>query len=203
MKNRFMGEFFMNDKSEDRRVRKTEKALRESLAILMAQKNIRNISVQELSDLADLNRATFYLHYRDIYELQERIEEDAAKEINAILDAHIPVASSSKNPYPLFVALLGYINENAGLCEMLLSENNNKSFLDKLCKIVEDRCLHFWFENHRFTDAEEELSYFSSFIVYGFGAAITKWVRTGMKYSPEKFAEIMGNMGLYGLGFMG
>jgi len=191
----------MNEKNEDRRVRKTKKALRESLAILIAQKNIRDISVQELSNLADLNRATFYLHYKDIYELQQQIEDEVADEINTILDHHMPTVSK-QNPYPLFVALLGYIKENAGLCDMLLSENSNHSFLEKLCAIIEKRCLHSWLEHPRLSNAEEDISYFTSYIVYGYVAAITKWVRTGMKSPPDKLAEMMGNMGLYGIGFL-
>ena len=46
----------MNEKQDDRRVRKTKKALREGFAVLLAQKNIKDISVRELTDLADLHR---------------------------------------------------------------------------------------------------------------------------------------------------
>ena len=52
---------FMNiDIKEDRRVRKTKKALRESLAELLAEKSIQYISVRELTDKADVHRSTFY-----------------------------------------------------------------------------------------------------------------------------------------------
>jgi len=199
----------VNEKNEDRRIRKTKKALRESLIILMAEKNIRDISVQELSDLADLNRATFYLHYKDIYELQQQIEDEVVVEINTILDRHMPTILNRHMPtvsgqkhHPLFVALLSYIEENARLCNMLFSENSNRSFLDKLCTIIEERCLRSWLEDSRLSKTEEELSYFTSYVVYGYVAAIAKWVRTGMQSPPEKLAEMMSNMGLYGIGFL-
>lgn len=194
-------EFFMNDVTRDRRVRKTKKALREGLSVLMAQKNIREISVQELSDLADLNRATFYLHYRDIYDLQQQIENEVVEEINAIMEQYMPTKEGD-HPYPLFVALLTYIEDNASLCKMLLGKNSSRTFLDKLCTIVEERCLRTWLANYRVQEMEEELSYFSSYIVYGYVAIIEKWVESGMETTPEKLAGMMGSMGLYGIGFL-
>lgn len=56
----------------DRRVRKTKAQLLQSLMTLMQEKDIKDISVKELSDLADINRGTFYLHYRDVYDMLDR-----------------------------------------------------------------------------------------------------------------------------------
>ena len=56
----------------DRRVRKTKRALRTALAELITQKELRHITVQELADRADVHRATFYLHYQDVYDLYEQ-----------------------------------------------------------------------------------------------------------------------------------
>ena len=61
----------------DRRVRKTKAQLREGLARLMLQKSIKEITVKELVDEVDINRSTFYLHYTDIYQMLQQIEEDA------------------------------------------------------------------------------------------------------------------------------
>lgn len=191
----------MNEKTADRRVRKTKKALREGLAILMAEKNIRNISVQELSDLADLNRATFYLHYKDIFDLQQQIENEVVEEINEILEQYMPIMNEDE-PHHLFAALLTYIRENANLCKMLLGKNNSRTFLDKLCTIVEEKCLHKWLDNFRVRSDSEELAYFSSYTVYGYVAVIARWVESGMQTSPQKMAELMADMGMYGIEFL-
>ena len=50
----------------DRRVMRTKTLLIHSLSTLMKQKNIKDITVKELCELADINRGTFYLHYKDI-----------------------------------------------------------------------------------------------------------------------------------------
>ena len=58
----------MVENKTDRRVRRTKRLLLKSLTSLMKEKPIKDISVKELTDLADINRGTFYLHYRDISE---------------------------------------------------------------------------------------------------------------------------------------
>lgn len=69
----------------DRRVRKTKAQLREGLARLMLQKSIKEITVKELVDEVDINRSTFYLHYTDIYQMLQQIEEDALEEITQVM----------------------------------------------------------------------------------------------------------------------
>ena len=64
------------EKTVDRRVRKTKNQLRQGLARLMLEKSLKEITVKELTDLVDMNRGTFYLHYRDIYDLYAQIEAE-------------------------------------------------------------------------------------------------------------------------------
>ncbi len=56
----------------DRRVRKTRRQLRECLITLLKEKKVQDITVRELTDMADLNRGTFYLHYKDVFDLLEK-----------------------------------------------------------------------------------------------------------------------------------
>lgn len=65
----------MKQKSENRSVRRTKKLLINHLIGLLKQKPINQISVKELTDLCDLNRGTFYLYYKDIYDMIEKLEQ--------------------------------------------------------------------------------------------------------------------------------
>lgn len=58
----------------DRRARKTEKELQTALIELMREKELKDITVGELTEKADIHRATFYTHYEDIYALYDEIE---------------------------------------------------------------------------------------------------------------------------------
>ena len=66
----------MNQPTTDRRIRKTKQRLRQSLTELLAQKPLSKITVQELTERADVNRGTFYSHYKDISDMKEQIERE-------------------------------------------------------------------------------------------------------------------------------
>lgn len=53
----------------DRRVQRTRKLLRESLMALILEEGYDAISIQDITDKANLGRATFYLHFKDKDEL--------------------------------------------------------------------------------------------------------------------------------------
>ena len=54
-------------KSNDRRIRYTRYALQNALIVCMQQKPFNRITVREICETADINRSTFYMHYKDIY----------------------------------------------------------------------------------------------------------------------------------------
>ena len=63
------------EKKVDRRVIKTRRQLKKGLAALMKGKSVNQITVKELVEEVDINRSTFYLHFKDIQDLLRRIEE--------------------------------------------------------------------------------------------------------------------------------
>jgi AcrR family transcriptional regulator len=58
-------------KNLDPRIRRTLLLLQEALVRLLKKKNFDEISVQDVTEEATLNRATFYAHYPDKYALLE------------------------------------------------------------------------------------------------------------------------------------
>ena len=72
------------EKKEDRRVRRTKKLLSQGLIELMQQKQVKDITVRELADLVDVNRGTFYLYYRDIFDMLERLEEELFEQLEEV-----------------------------------------------------------------------------------------------------------------------
>lgn len=60
----------------DLRVNKTKKAIINSFILLRANKPVEKITIKELTDMAEINKATFYRHYEDIYALSESLEQE-------------------------------------------------------------------------------------------------------------------------------
>ena len=78
----------MREATMDRRIRKTKQQLRQSLTILLKQKRVQDITVRELAELADINRGTFYLHYRDVFDLLNQIEEELLGDLESVLEKY-------------------------------------------------------------------------------------------------------------------
>ncbi|MBQ6456167.1 MAG: TetR family transcriptional regulator [Mogibacterium sp.] len=62
----------MEEKKTDRRTAKTQKAITNAFTALLAKKELDKITVREIAEIADINRATFYKHYLDVYDLYDR-----------------------------------------------------------------------------------------------------------------------------------
>lgn len=75
----------MDGRGVDRRVKKTKKQLRQALMDLMTEKPSKSISVRELAERADINRGTFYIHYQDVNDLLQRLEDEMAAPAGAII----------------------------------------------------------------------------------------------------------------------
>ncbi len=74
----------------DLRTKRTRASIKSAFMALRAVKPLENISVKELAELAEINKATFYLHYRDIYDLSDQIENEILTESLSALDLNDP-----------------------------------------------------------------------------------------------------------------
>ena len=65
----------------DLRIQRTKAAIKSAFLELRAEKPVEKITVTELTKLANINKATFYLHYSDIYALSDEIEDSLIDEV--------------------------------------------------------------------------------------------------------------------------
>ncbi len=78
-----------NEEKLDPRVRRTRSLILQSFNDLLAEKSFDSISVQDVTDKAQINRATFYAHFEDKYALLDYwVQQQFRHEIEArVLDA--------------------------------------------------------------------------------------------------------------------
>lgn len=73
----------------DLRIERTKRSIANAYLELRKQKPLEKITVKELSELAYINKATFYMHYHDIFDLADQIENeffDSVLETTSYLD---------------------------------------------------------------------------------------------------------------------
>lgn len=153
------------EKKEDRRVRRTKKLLSQGLIELMQQKQVKDITVRELADLVDVNRGTFYLYYRDIFDMLERLEEELFEQLNAVILAHKgePILTHAR---PMLKDLFRIVAENKEICSVLLSDNGDIKFLQKLSDVIQEKLRMDWLNGY--VENETEFEYRYAFGALGF-----------------------------------
>ena len=179
-------------KKEDRRVRRTRKILTQALTDLLQKKQVNEITVKELTDLADMNRGTFYLYYKDIYDMLEKIQDEMFEKLDGIFElrADEEVTEQTK---PILLDLFRFIEENQEMCRVLLSPNGDMSFLHRLNEVLREKCLHLYLGAEPAAD-EKDFDYRYSFVIYGCAGIIRAWVGRNCPEKPEQMAELANHL---------
>ena len=115
----------------DRRVRKTRKALEEAFIALSLQKPLSQITVAELTDLADVGRGTFYLHYQDVGDLQHQL---VTAQVDALIAkfAQAPPEAIAGSYHGWLNSLLAELQRNRSALALLQS-SGDASIRQRLC----------------------------------------------------------------------
>src|SRR5690625_2579794 len=98
---------FVNKKL-DRRKRYTRMVLRDNLMLLLKKKQLSSITVKELCEKADINRSTFYDHFKDVFHLMDYIEEEIIVDLTTYLGQY-NFAEGTEESLQMTEKLLEYI----------------------------------------------------------------------------------------------
>ncbi len=102
----------------DLREKKTKRSIKNAFLQLRAQKPLERITIKELSELAEVSKATFYLHYKDIYDLSSQLQNEVIQNIlDCVIQPDIPLLDTVKMTQALFEAFCTH----QGLIDTLFS----------------------------------------------------------------------------------
>jgi AcrR family transcriptional regulator len=196
----------MVEKTTDRRIIRTKRMIRDALTVLMEEKGFEGITVRDLTDRANINRGTFYLHYRDKYDLLEQSEDEIITEIEKLtLQLNLNDAfnyNRQDEPFPFIITLFDYLLENSSFMQIILSPKGGGSFQLKLKDLIKRTFSKNILVNLRLEDmlvpAEFLLAYVSSAHI----GVIQHWLKTGMEKSPREMALILSRTTLLGPGYV-
>lgn len=180
----------------DRRVRKTRALLLQGLVKMMETHDIQDISVKELTELADINRGTFYLHYDDIYDMLHKVEDEMFREFNEIMDPE-PTGAGEPSYDGTLLEFFRFLDRHRDLARVMIGPHGDLAFMNRLKEQLRKRTLQF-LESAQ-SDANYE--YLCSFIITGCVGVVETWLKESDPQSPEEMAEILGTMLLRQLTF--
>jgi|GEM_PF-5665210 len=178
--------------SKDPRVRRTRKYLQQAVLALLEKQDLASITVTQVTREAEINRATFYLHFRDITDLVDQT-------LDALFDTLVANERLSAHAYgPLvpditpesLIALFRYVGEHPLLYRRLFTIRGENSFMERLDHFHEDQFIQHWHRlNPPVKEGEPPPSYRARFAAVAIHGALTWWLEQGQDQTAETVAS--------------
>ena len=180
---------------ENRKTRYTKQVLREAFIELLRKKPLEKITVTRICEIADVSRGTFYLHYRNPYDLLESMENEFLADLEKQLRA---LTATAKDDYSedadFWLDILNMLLAEKELMQLFFA-NPNGSFLTKCLALnrvySEELCKHM-FPNM----SQQERDYMHTFYEHGSASVMSLWVRNGFIEPPARIAALLTALNL-------
>lgn len=144
----------------DLRQQKTRRSIINAFLALRSEKPLEKITVKELSERAEIHKATFYLHYHDIYELSEELEQEIVGEIfQGLSNPEDFLTNAEKLNEELYCLLISYEN----LLSILFSGSRSGVLVD----LMEEQLKSYIFGRHPQYKDDLELNVILTYLIQG------------------------------------
>ena len=163
--------------SQDRRITKTRKAIYTAFLELLNQKNFESITVQEIIDLADVGRSTFYSHYES--------KELLLDELCRYLFHHLFEREENISTEAYLAHIFSHFKKNQDHVTSLLFSKNDY-FLRQLQKELEHHVYPMVAEDLQVSYPKIPASYLKHFVVSNFIETLTWWLKKGKYYKEDQ-----------------
>ena len=181
----------------DRRIARSKKALRKALIELMEKSGLESISVNDLCVQADLNRGTFYNHFKSKEDLIAQFEDevidglsDLQRQMTKITLSDLASYRMKKKPLPFLVDLFDYLKKEGDFLHAILGPGGDVRFgprlRDLVCIELIQSILHERYRKNPTTFVNYYVAYFAA----AYLGVIERWIETGMTESSEEMALI-------------
>ena len=186
-------------KKVDRRVLKTKRAICNAFAELLSKKELNDITIKNVADLADVDRKTVYNYYSGIHEILDEIENKVVASYEKII-AEIDLKKGLENPYNIFNTLTSVLSSNLDFYSHLLKINTNSQLVVKIVTALKNRVQETFLKQGIFP--KDKVNLISTFIVSGMLSAYQFWFNTGMTQPIEEFSKDVSSLVLHGISDM-
>ena len=162
--------------ANNKRRKESQEKIEKVFVRLIQKKNIDEISVSTICELAKVNRSTFYANYVDIYDLVEKVKAKMADDF-----AEFQISNKSKHDPNGYLNLFTYIKENQIFFKTYFKL---ESISITPVNVYNIDLAEKYYKN-------KYIDYHIEFFRAGLNAIIKKWLNNGCKETPEEMANIL------------
>ena len=177
----------------DRRTKYTKKIVSDTFLELLKEKDINKITVSELCQKADINRATFYRYYLDVYDLLEKIEQDFILELVNATDS-----KKINSVYTFTYDILKVFLHNKELVKLIFNTKNTISSVESILDIAYSKCESRWKNDLKAKITTEEIEFACIFMFNGALGIINYWIKNDFNGDIEEIAKNIETLGYFG-----
>lgn len=180
----------------DPRTRKTKRAIRNAFAKLLSEKEIKDITVRDVAELAEINRKTFYRYYSGIYQVVDEIENEIVHSYERIL-GEIDFRQDIEHPYRIFDRLTATISKDLDFYGCLLSMQGNVSLVSKISEMLKSKTMET-LQLHVSMDAAVA-DILLEYVISGMVAVYQRWFNSGRREPMELLSETLSALAFSGI----
>jgi AcrR family transcriptional regulator len=168
---------------KDARIRFTKKAIQDAFIKLLDEKPLNKITVKEICEIAEINRATFYKYYKDTYDWLYQLENIMLGNAQFIIDTIIPA-----NTQEIITYFLERLRDKKEFLIILHTKYGDKFFYDRffsLCILKINEKI----KNESLFINDDHPLWKSYYLSYGCTGIIRGWIESGMNEEPSEVAD--------------
>ncbi len=176
----------MAEQKVSRKALKTKKQISTVLAELLQEKELRDITVQEIADKADVSRTTVYNYYLDVYDIYEQLENAVLTELGLIIIEH-----GVKTTFEVYPVVFRYIKDNPAIFKMVFGPKGPASLYMKILNMVEGLNRTIWSERFGVDMNDERVVCAIRYHSNGTMAIVGNWVMTDFAQSQDSVIQML------------
>ncbi len=173
----------------DARVRYTKMVIKNSFIKLLTEKPLAKVTVKEICELSEINRATFYKYYCDPFDLLDKIEQEFLKELEDTVNQSIYKGFKETISF-----ILVSIKAESELYKTLFSKNGDPYFPTHIFSSCYQRITTIN-NNKQFQQlkpSEQKWTFY--FIAQGCSGILSQWIENGMNEPISEVAAFMDKL---------
>lgn len=192
----------MPEARSNRRVRFTRSALRDALIDLILEKPLVSITVKDICARADINRSTFYLHFKDVTDILRTTEDEIIEHMREHAPTHEQEISDLQEIKGFFTDFLEQIRNNPRIMkviQVLCSEQGDPYFVRKLQTMTYEAFLEGW-DMHMMPEmSEQRKRLVFSYIISGMVSMLSAWATRAQDMPTEQVVSLLMGLMWHGL----